>query len=671
MTKLRNLGAMALALLSVAFASYWSLGASPAIMPYVLVISLGSALITALLWRGASLHWGAVIGFAALLHIVALTGAPAFEDDHFRFIWDGWQTLRLGTPYGVPPADYFIDETVPGELLGILDGVNNPDLPTIYGPSLQVFFAFVTYLAGPDLFGLRVFFALANLALIGLMLRKFAPERVALFAWNPLVIVELVIHSHPDGIMALALFPAVMLLRKRPALAGFLLALAAGAKIVALAAWPILLRTRPIALITAIATLAGLYGIFLIQGGGAGFETTAVFARIWHFNPFAYEILHWVMPPDPARLVAAAIAGLGVVWLHTRYEANPDQTLTAIFGVVLLFASAVNPWYLVWLLPFAVGGRQIWPFAATVALPFSYFTGLNLEIESIQPYDIVVWARLIEAAILIGAIAWDIRQARRRAASKQSKRTLDPIADPNICIVIPALNEEQSVGSVVRGLLDSGMAGINQVRVVDNGSTDRTAQVAVEAGAVVIAQPERGYGAACLAGLADLPEGTNIVLFADADGSDVPSDAVRLVECVANGNAALAIGSRTLGTTEAGAMTMPQRFGNWLAPALMRLIWRTIFTDLGPLRAIRRDALDQLAMEDRDFGWTIEMQVKAAKSQLICVELPADYRKRIGVSKISGTLNGVLKAGTKIILVVFWQAFGDFGRSQKDTRALK
>jgi hypothetical protein len=659
-------GAWVAALLAVSAASFISRGDEPAILPYVVSIAAGSALVSLLLWQVQSKSVRAVLAGAIVLHLIALLGIPAFEDDYYRFIWDGWQIAAFGTPYGVPPSDYFGSDRVPAALQSILDGVNNPDVPTIYGPVLELLFAAVYTLFGTELMGLRLVFAAVNLALIAFMLRHYTPERVALYAWNPLAVSEVALHVHPDGVMVAALFAGVMLLKARPWLAGVLFALAAGVKLVAFAAWPLLLRTRPVALGVALAVFAGLYAIFLVQGAGAGFESTATFATQWHFNPLAYEGLLLLLPPDPARLGAAAIAGLGVLWLHARAEGRMDATLAAVFGLILLFASAVNAWYLLWLLPFAVGWRQIWPFAATVALPFSYLTGLNLGDDSLRPFEVHLLARLAEAGILIAAAFGDVRNAMKAKAATAPPR---PAAQPSTAIIIPALNEEQSVGGVVAGLSNAGIDGLKVIIVVDNGSTDDTAKMASAAGALVVHQPERGYGAACLAGIAALPDDINIVLFADADASDVPEDAARLVDAVARGRADMVIGSRMLGNIEPGAMTWPQRFGNWLAPALIRLIWGVRFTDLGPLRAIRRSALERLDMVDRNFGWTIEMQVRAAKLGMTSIELPVSYRKRIGVSKISGTISGVIGAGTKILFIIVREAFGDFGAGDQKSLA--
>jgi glycosyltransferase involved in cell wall biosynthesis len=218
---------------------------------------------------------------------------------------------------------------------------------------------------------------------------------------------------------------------------------------------------------------------------------------------------------------------------------------------------------------------------------------------------------------------------------------------PRVAAVIPALNEEPSIGAVVAGLPRSL---VHRVVVCDNGSTDRTAEVARAAGAEVVAEPRRGYGAACLRALAVLrADPPDIVLFVDADQSDDLGDTAALLAPIVEGRAALAIGSRALGGAEPGALTPVQRFGNWLATRLLRLLYGVAATDLGPFRAIRWDALESLEMRDRDFGWTVEMQVKAARRGVTAVDVPVRYRRRVGRSKISGTVRGSILAGAKIL----------------------
>ncbi|MEL6638352.1 MAG: glycosyltransferase family 2 protein, partial [Bacteroidota bacterium] len=192
----------------------------------------------------------------------------------------------------------------------------------------------------------------------------------------------------------------------------------------------------------------------------------------------------------------------------------------------------------------------------------------------------------------------------------------------------------------------------------NNASTDRTAAVAREAGATVLDEPQPGYGAACLKGIEYLrakPQEAQptIVLFVDGDYSDYPEEAPQLLRPIVEEGMDLVIGSRALGNMERGAMMPQQIFGNWLATNLIRLFYRYEFTDLGPFRAIRYDQLIAIDMQDRDFGWTVEMQVKAAKYRLQCREVPVRYRKRIGVSKVSGTIRGTILAGHKILWTIF------------------
>ena len=221
-----------------------------------------------------------------------------------------------------------------------------------------------------------------------------------------------------------------------------------------------------------------------------------------------------------------------------------------------------------------------------------------------------------------------------------------------IGVVIPARNEEGAIGLVLADLPD----WVDTVVVADNGSNDRTAAVARAAGAIVVYEPQPGYGAACLAGIAALPR-VDIVVFADGDRSDYVEDMAAIVDPILidpklAGAADLVIGSRALGGREAGSMTVPQMFGNWLATRLIRLIWGVRYTDLGPFRAISRPALDRLGMADRTFGWTVEMQLKAIEKGLRVLEVPVRYRARIGVSKISGTVKGSILAGTKILSLI-------------------
>lgn len=217
-------------------------------------------------------------------------------------------------------------------------------------------------------------------------------------------------------------------------------------------------------------------------------------------------------------------------------------------------------------------------------------------------------------------------------------------------LVIPALNEEEAIRRTL-GLVPPSL--FRAVIVVDNGSTDRTAEAARAAGAEVVVEPERGYGAACLRALRVLPEDVDAVVFLQADGSEDPAEAPRLLAPVYEGRADLVIGSRTLGAAEPGALPPHQVLGNKLATWLIRLLFGHRYTDLGPFRAVRREALDWLGMRDRNYGWTVEMQVRALQRGLRVAEAPVSYRKRAaGRGKVSATVGGSLRAGAKILWTI-------------------
>jgi len=228
-------------------------------------------------------------------------------------------------------------------------------------------------------------------------------------------------------------------------------------------------------------------------------------------------------------------------------------------------------------------------------------------------------------------------------------------SEKKINVVIPAFNEELSIGKVVQSIPKDW---IENIIVVNNNSTDKTQEVAALAGATVLLEKRKGYGYACLTGIEEAKKNkADIIVFLDGDFSDYPEEIPQLIEPILEQGMDMVIGSRATGKREKGSMTPQQVFGNWLATRLMKIFYGANFTDLGPFRAIKMDALEKLQMADKTYGWTIEMQIKAAKHKMNFCEVPVQYKKRIGVSKVSGTVKGTVLAGIKIIFAVFKYKF--------------
>ena len=225
-----------------------------------------------------------------------------------------------------------------------------------------------------------------------------------------------------------------------------------------------------------------------------------------------------------------------------------------------------------------------------------------------------------------------------------------------IKVIIPAYNEEKSIIKVIQDI----PSVVDEIIIVDNNSSDQTAKNAQEAGAKVLTEIKKGYGNACLKGMSYVKSQTHqtdIIVFLDGDFSDYPEELTKLIAPIINDNIDFVIGARVSRFREKGSMTRPQIFGNWLATTLMSLLFNSKFTDLGPFRAIKCHKLLALKMEDKTYGWTVEMQLKALKNNYSYIEIPVKYRNRIGVSKVSGTIKGAIFAGVNILYWIFKYSF--------------
>ncbi|MCH7784918.1 MAG: glycosyltransferase family 2 protein [Bacteroidetes bacterium] len=230
------------------------------------------------------------------------------------------------------------------------------------------------------------------------------------------------------------------------------------------------------------------------------------------------------------------------------------------------------------------------------------------------------------------------------------------MSNPTIYVIIPVYNEEASIANVIGDIPEI----VSEIIVVNNNSTDETASIAENNGATVLSEKNKGYGNACLTGLGYISEKQqppDIIVFLDGDYSDYPEELTKIISPIIEDNIDFVLGARTAKLRQKGAMTIPQIFGNWLATSLMRLFFGSKFTDLGPFRAIKYAKLLELHMVDKTYGWTVEMQLKVIKKKYSYVEVPVNYRKRIGVSKVSGTAKGVIFAGIKILGWIFKYSF--------------
>ena len=359
-----------------------------------------------------------ILTWAVLFRLIGFLAHPIYEDDFYRYLWDG-RTLATGhNPYLHPPSDAFGDDNLPAKFHDILDRVNFPDVPTIYGPICQVVFAAAYWIAPGELWSLKLIFLLADLATMILLFRLLdRKSRILIYAWSPLLILEIAFSAHSD-ILAVCLMTWAMerFAARRPVFACALLALAAGAKVILLPFLPFLLlgssnRIRLSAGMVFAATLALLHVPFAM-GGGFGEQGLGVFLQGWEFNSLAFAIFRWMWGDEAGRMVSLSLFAVSLGWLLRMHRKAPVGTIPRgdiLLAVFFLLSPVVNPWYFVALLPFVTLWPSGWSLTLLSTVLLSYITGLNLGSQSLPPFNHPAWVRPLEILPVIIVLGWENR----------------------------------------------------------------------------------------------------------------------------------------------------------------------------------------------------------------------------------------------------------------------
>jgi alpha-1,6-mannosyltransferase len=357
----------------------------------------------------------AVIGFGLLFRLIGFLGQPLYEDDFYRYLWDGRSIALTGNPYQHPPADSFGQTELPPKFDEILSRINYPEIPTIYGPVCQLAFLLSYWISPGDLWPLKLIFLAADLGTLVLLFRLLGPSpALVIYAWSPLVIKEIAFTAHTDALAAAFVMAGVLLAhRKRDMAAATALGLAVAARSFTIILVPLLLWERWRALAVSILVAAALYAPFVVTGASGG-GSMKTFATQWEFNSFAYGMLKNFIGPAPALIACFVLFGAFYVW----FLKNSDD-YSLLLGVFFLLSPVVNAWYLVLLVPFVAIRPSAWGMAAVTVVLVSYATGANLRLANFGGYDHPWWVRAVEIIPILMALAWDKRIWRRTALTSE------------------------------------------------------------------------------------------------------------------------------------------------------------------------------------------------------------------------------------------------------------
>jgi hypothetical protein len=599
-----------------------------------------------LCWRGLGIGTRGVVlvlGIAVVLRAVAFdpTSPPPLTTDTYRYAWDARVQAAGINPYRYPPAAPELAHLRDEE---IWPNVNRQDWLTVYPPGAEASFLAARVAFGADVRATTSLFLLAEAAALALLVVvlvriRAPPERVAIAAWHPLAVSEIAANGHAD---ALAVFAGAALLASwsggRRGLAG--IAVGFGA----------LVKLSPLLLVPALAHGGGrrfvLAAAATVAAGYAAYSSagTNVAGSLFRYldREDLGSLAWWALAPHFGRegartlLLVGVLAVVAVVSLRAHESVEQvARTGLLVLGSALLAAAFLQPWYALWLLPFlVVTAAPAWLWLSGT-LPLLYVFGLEAG-------PLPWWVRAaIYGPFVMLSLAWLVRPRRRPPAP------LPPLPDSaRVAAVIPTIDEAEALP---RLLAEFPPGVVDEIVVVDGGSSDSTPEVAQAGGARVVVEPRQGYGRACLAGVR--ATNAHVIVFLDGDGSDDPNALPRLLTPVLSGRAAIALGARS--DPEHGAQHAHQRVGNRLVSLLVRACFQVNVRDIPPMRAVRRDVLLELGMNEMTYGWPTEMVVKTARAGLPLVEVQVPSRaRRGGRSKVSGRLIPSLKAGATMLAVV-------------------
>ncbi len=616
-----------------------------------------------------------VLIFAGAFRLATVFASPYLSDDIYRYVWDGRVQAAGINPYRYIPADDHLKSLRDEE---IYPKINRRDYAhTMYPPAAEAMFLLTTRISESVTWMklTMVGFELITVWILMELLASFGlpRQRILIYAWHPLAVWEFAGSGHVDP-LAFTFIALALLARKRnwETATGVALGFATLAKLFPIVLFPALYKRwgwkMPVAL--AVTIIAG-YLPYLGVGplGVLGFlpgyaqERGLVSGEHFFILGLANRLLGGVKLPNIIFISFACLVLLGLsLWIIFTRELDDHSYLkrSLVLGTAFMVLFAPDfPWYFAWLILFLCFVPSIPILYLTVASFVLYGTWIADKPNSV----FALKAALYIPWALIGIIAY-LTHARSRGRSNHATSLANPVKSSNkdsnrsasestkleVAVVIAALNEEETIGEVVRAV-PRDIA--DEIIVVDNASADLTAEKARAAGARVVTETKRGYGSAFRAGVNALSSDNRIIVFLDGDGSDVPEQMEMLVRPILDGTHDFVLGSRILGRREPGSMIFHQVLAGYLVGFLVRLLYGVHYTDMGPFRAIRRDALESLGLREETYGWPLEMQMKAACSGLRILEVPVDYRRRSGgSSKISGTLKGSFLAASRILITL-------------------